>query len=34
MSDRKTTKNIEEGEYTYLGLLEADAVKDGEIKVK
>ena len=34
MSDRKTMKNIEEGEYTYLGILEADAVKDGEIKVK
>ena len=32
MPDGKMMKNIEEGEYKYLGILEADGVKHKEMK--
>ena len=32
MSDGKMMKNIEEGGYKYLGILEADGVKHKEMK--
>ena len=32
MPDGKTMKNIEEGGYKYLGILEADGVKHEEMK--
>ena len=32
MPDRKMMKNIEEGGYKYLGILEGDGVKHEEVK--